>query len=320
MPDPTRDLEATDDPAGHGAIAPAAGAPPRPWFGYALCVLTAVSFAMNSTLAGLAFSGGSDAISLLAFRSAVAVLALLAFLRLRRAPAPPPEIRRRAWALGVMLAAYSYGLIGAMEYIPVGMAVLIFYTYPLIIAVLSWARGRERPSVPTIAALLVAFFGLLLVLNVTAGDLDGTGVAMAAGAAVTLATLVVFGERTLRRGGAGPVTLHMMAAATLVYAAVDLALGHFALPTTTAAWIGFLGAPLFYAFPAITFFYVIGLLGPVRTGLVMNLEPIASLSFAFLILGQRLALIQLLGCALVIGALTLVRLRSPAAAAVGTPD
>lgn len=320
MRESTRDLEASDDTARHRADARAAGAR-RVRLGYVLCALTAISFAMNSTLAGLAFSGGSDAISLLTLRSAVALVVLLAFLRLRHAPAPPPGIRRRAWALGLLLALYSYGLIGAMEYIPVGMAVLIFYTYPLIIAALSWARGRERPSVPTVAALLAAFFGLMLALNVTAGSLDGTGVAMAAGAAITLATLVVFGERTIQKGGAGPVTLHMMTAATLVYGAVDLALGHFALPTTNAAWIGFLGAPLFYSFPSVAFFYVIGLLGPVRTGLVMNLEPIASVSFAFLILGQRLAPIQILGGSLVIGALMLARLRSPAAAAaVGPPD
>jgi drug/metabolite transporter (DMT)-like permease len=48
-------------------------------------------------------------------------------------------------------------------------------------------------------------------------------------------------------------------------------------------------------------------LGPVRTGFLMNFEPIATVLLSAVILGQYLAPIQLAGAALVVAALFLFR-------------
>jgi drug/metabolite transporter (DMT)-like permease len=48
--------------------------------------------------------------------------------------------------------------------------------------------------------------------------------------------------------------------------------------------------------------------GPIRASLIFNLEPVVAIAAAALILGERLAPLQIAGVALVIGALSLARL------------
>ena len=65
--------------------------------------------------------------------------------------------------------------------------------------------------------------------------------------------------------------------------------------------------PLFYCIAVIGVFYAIGSIGSVRMSLIMNLEPVAAIVFGFVLLGQHLDGPQLLGAALVIGAVVAVR-------------
>ena len=77
----------------------------------------------------------------------------------------------------------------------------------------------------------------------------------------------------------------------------------------------FAAVPVLYAIATTSFFMAIGYLGPMRSSLVMNLEPVASILFGILLLGQILTPIQLGGAAIVIAAVVAVKLddlRKPA--------
>lgn len=284
----------------------------RPWLGYALIFLVATSFAVNSTSAGVAYAGGSDVLSVVTTRTAIAALALFCFMRLRGVPiALPPRQRLIAFALGVPLGLYSYGLLGAIEYIPVALAVLIFYTYPLFTGIVAWLIGQERMTPVTAVALVTAFVGLALALDVTGDRLDWTGVAMAGFAGVMLTALLLLSSRLIGGGDSRPVTLHMLATAALGFALASLLRGDFNLPETGTAWLGFAAVPVFYTFSIIGFFYAASMIGPVRTSLFMNFEPVASMCFGFLLLDQRLGATQILGAALVIAAILVARRPAP---------
>jgi len=77
------------------------------------------------------------------------------------------------------------------------------------------------------------------------------------------------------------------------------------------------GGPLFYAVAIIAFFIAMSKLGPFRTTLTMNLEPISSMLFGFALLGQVLTGWQMFGAGLVIAAvLTVQMVRASETAAV----
>ena len=119
-------------------------------------------------------------------------------------------------------------------------------------------------------------------------------------AALGITKVVLLNSRIVGTGDSRPVTLHMLSAASVVFIVVTTALGEFALPETTSGWWAVATGSLFYAFAIVTLFIAMSILGPIRTSMTMNLEPVSSMVFGFLLLGQALDGLQILGAALVI--------------------
>jgi drug/metabolite transporter (DMT)-like permease len=162
------------------------------------------------------------------------------------------------------------------------------------------------------AALALAFAGVALALNVELSAAQAKGVWLALGAAfLWSATFLLTGHFFHGRDTRVP-TLYMMLTALAVFAAACVLTGEVAWPATAAGWSGLGGVGAFYTFALIGLFFASVRIGATRAGFYMNFEPIASVLLAALILGQRLAPVQLAGAGLVIAALFLFR--PPAAA------
>ena len=279
-----------------------------PLFGLLLSLLCGVSFACNSALAKIAFQEGIDPLTIITMRTtfAAVVVAIVVLLW-------PPKVRltrrQRLWALalGVNVAIYSYGLLSAIEYIPVALAVIIFYTYPLLGAAILWTTGREPVARPTAVAFVLAFAGLVMALEVWHFRLDALGVAFAAMGAIFMGILLVLNSQLVGSGDSRPVTLHMMQVAAVIYIVVMLFEGGPTLPTSTLGWCASLGVAGFYSFSIIGVFIAISMAGPIRTGLAMNIEPVSSLLLGWFVLGQILQAVQIAGMALVVAAIVLAR-------------
>ena len=142
------------------------------------------------------------------------------------------------------------------------------------------------------------------------GDgIDALGIVLSVTSAVTFTIIAVTIQPMIARvGDSRPINLHMHCSALAAFIVIDLALGEFALPSGTAGWTAFAAVPVLYAIATTLFFMAIGFMGPMRASLVMNLEPVASILFGFLLLGQILTPIQLDGAAIVIIAVVAVKL------------
>ena len=289
----------------------AARAPGTELRGLLLALLVACGFAVNTAFARMAYEGGSNALTLLTVRSVTALVVLAILLRVRGIPMALPRARALgALALGLLMASYSYGLLGSIQYVPLAVALVTFYTYPLLTALASAALGRERLEPLTLIALLVALYGLTLVLDLAGRPADPVGIAHAFGAAVLFTALLLLSDKVRGSGDSRPVTLHMLVTGIAVYVLACAVTGAFTLPTTTLGWIGLLGCPVFYSFAFITLFEAVRMAGPVRAALMLNVEPVASATLGYALLGQLLSAWQIVGMALVVGAV--VSARAPA--------
>ena len=67
--------------------------------------------------------------------------------------------------LGLLMCLELYALLGAIQFIPVALAILTLYLYPLFIACVEHLLGRTRIGLVRGAAMLVTFLGLFLVFN-----------------------------------------------------------------------------------------------------------------------------------------------------------
>jgi drug/metabolite transporter (DMT)-like permease len=283
--------------------------PSRTWLGLVLAAAVAIAFAGNTAAARIAFDGGATPLTMTAARLAAAGALLFVVLRLAGAPTRlPRRTRLFAWTLGPLMFFYQLALLSALEYIPLALAILVFYTFPIMTGIYGWSTGREPPSVRGVAAVFVAFAGLALALDVSGGGLHPVGVLLAALSALGLTAMLQFNHRLVGAGDSRPVTLDMLASATATGLVVVLLTGDFALPSGAAGWSAFAVSTLMFSFAIISMFVAMTMIGPVRMALTMNLEPIASMLLGVFLLGQPMTPVQVLGGGLVIVAVLMVRL------------
>ncbi len=83
--------------------------------------------------------------------------------------------------------------------------------------------------------------------------------------------------------------------------------GEASLPATTEAWAAYVALPIIYAIASMAFFAGLSRVGAVRSGFFMNFEPIATITLAYIVLGQTLTPLQMVGAAMVIATLFAVR-------------
>jgi drug/metabolite transporter (DMT)-like permease len=277
--------------------------------GVVLAIVSAVGYGTMITATRLSYDDGSNPLTLICARAAVpaAILALLmlgrgsAFALLPGALWPVAGI-----ALGQL--GITIGYLSAVAYIPVSLAALVFYAYPVLVAGLLPLIGRGRVGWTAALAFLAAFAGLALALAPSFAVLDPLGLALAVGAALSGAALMLAADRLPPAQDMLAVGLYMNLAALAVAAPYALITGGLAAPVTAVGWgaiayvcLGFLGA----------FLAMIGAVryaGALRTALVFNVEPVVAIASAVLLLGETLSSAQVLGVGLVFAALTLATL------------
>lgn len=261
----------------------------------------ALAYAMVTISARLAYDGGSNVLSFIAFRAVIVTLALWVFLAWRGMTFRLEASERNAsLALGLLLALSNFLLNQAIANLPVSIALLIFYTYPLLLAMVGWTTGRDRPTLRVIGALAISLVGLALTLQVKGGPLDPIGLIYAFSASASWGGLMLITGKVLGGRKTQVHTFYMMICATSVFALALLITDGLSLPETTRGWIGFTAAPIFYFMAFVGTMTAVSVLGAVRTGFFSNFEAVGVIIFAALILEQYMTPTQLLGAALVI--------------------
>jgi drug/metabolite transporter (DMT)-like permease len=174
--------------------------PPRnPALGLALVVLGATLFIVNAGVSRVALRAGVDPITLTTIRvtGTFVVLLLVAALFRRDALRPPPgRLRLLVVAHGLVgVAALQWTYFVAIDRLPIGMALLLEYQAPILVAV--WARVVQKEAVrPRVwVGLALAVVGLAAATGIWEGlVLDVVGIAAGLGAAVCLAAYFLIGE------------------------------------------------------------------------------------------------------------------------------
>lgn len=303
-----------------GEAGRAPGLSGRVWLGIGLALLAALGFSGTTISAMFAYEGGANPLAVITVRFVIGttlLVLLLAFtgVKLRL----PRRDRAIALAMGLFLAAQSYFLYASFERIPVGLTMVIFYVYPLMVALTECFVCRQRFSPLLWVALVTAFLGLVMVFNLTGEGLEMQGAIYAVLAGLGWGVLTLVGARVIR-GDSRPVTLHMQFSAAVTYLLICLVSGDVVLPTATGGWIAFLSMPFTYVVAVTAFFAAVGVIGSVRAPLVMHSEPVMTITGGFIFLSQVLAPMQLVGAAFVVAAIFAVRVGGARRAAVAAAD
>jgi len=167
--------------------------------GYAMVVTAAACFVVNAGVSRVVLRAGVDPATLTTLRVTGAVLVLTAWAAaLRPQSLRPPRGQKLLLVavLGVIgVAGLQWTYFVAIDRLPVGLALLLEYTAPVLVAVYARVVRHEDVRPRAWAALGLSLLGLALVAQVWRGlSVDGLGIAGGLGAAVCFATYFLLGE------------------------------------------------------------------------------------------------------------------------------
>lgn len=305
------------------ALDPTATRPAQPqWLGILLVLIGAAAYGVLVVAAKLNYEHGSDPVTVLFVRAIGFFVLLLVFRRATGRPIGlPPTVRYLCLGLGVFLAFQTWCNYAAITFIPVSLAILLLYTYPIFVALSTRLIERERLGAIKAGAVVIAFTGLALSLQVHPGALDPRGLGLGLMAGLGLAITVMLSSRILRRADSARMTLHFTASTSACYLAVLLLTDGWAWPVDQIGWLLLLAMPLVYIVAMLCFFSAVTIIGPLKAATFNNLEPVTTILLAALLLGEALGPWQYVGAGLVIGALFAMQIgdrRAKARAAAGS--
>jgi drug/metabolite transporter (DMT)-like permease len=277
-------------------------------FGPVLTV--AVMFSAADISGKVALTSGADVTSLMSFRSVIGVGLVFVWLRVgKTAAALSPTAKWISLGLGVVLAANLYALFKAIELVPVSIAVLTYFIYPLLTGIFGALTGIDRLTAAGAVTALVAFFGLALIIGANPADLAMPGLLAAIGAAVCRAAMLLITRATLKGADARLVTWYTLWSSTLLFIMLSLLTWNWHWPHGAAGWTGFIAMAVTVTIGVFALYVSTERIGPFRTALFMNLEPLMTSTFGALLLGERLTPVQMLGGVTMIAALCVFQMR-----------
>ena len=285
--------------------------------GTLMCLASGAAFGAMAVFGKLSYDEGATVGTLLVVRFGLAAVLFWLLLAARGGLGEARSLSRRDLGLGLALGGAGYalqagGYFAALERIDASLLALILYTYPAMVAGAALAIGRERLDGRKVAALLLASSGLVLVLaGAGAGALDPLGAALGLGAAMIYTTYILVSERVVAR-----VRPQVLSAVVCTGAAASLfvgttLLGAFNPGELTAAgwaWLGCLA--VVSTVGAVSLFFAgLDRVGPTAASILSTIEPVVTVLLAFLVFGEVLGAVQLVGGALVLAAVVVLNAR-----------
>lgn len=305
-----------------------AGEAPRvrnPLLGYAMVLAATCMWGINGTVSKAILGDGLSSLRLTEVRSTAAAVVLAAVLVVTE----PSRLRVRRDEVLFLLAFGIFGLamvqwlyFFAIHRLEIGIALLIQYTAPVLIAL--WVRFVVKEPVRRRiwVALILALAGLSLVVDLWSGfSLDVVGAVAALAAAVAFALYILLAEHAV--GHRDPVSLLCLgfAIAAVFWAIVQpwwtfpggivddsVTLDGALFTTTTSVWV--LMLTMIIVGTVVPFLLLVGALRHIsatRVGVTAMFEPVAGALFAYAWLGESLTTTQLIGGAIVLAGILLAQ-------------
>jgi drug/metabolite transporter (DMT)-like permease len=271
----------------------------HPLFGSAIAVTGAFAYGFNIPAARVASLGGVTGSNLGFQRGVVLVLVLFAFfLIMGRSFRMQKGEAGKIILAGTCAGLTAVGLLSSLSFIPVSIAVAIFYMFPLILILLSPLMGGEKLSPQKLMTFVIAFAGILLCIGPTFEQMDWRGLALATLAAFACAFLIQIASTIKQERVSLIFWLQLFCLPLLL--PVAWATGFPSLPTIENAWLPIFISSLGFYIGFACQVVVADKVQPATLGLIFLIEPVIALLVAALFLGEQMLPLQYLGIALVL--------------------
>jgi drug/metabolite transporter (DMT)-like permease len=272
--------------------------------GLAFALVSASLYGFSIVFTRMASFAGASGSTIVLYR----VLVLLVLVGLVAVVARRSlRMAREEWVtmllLGISTTLIGLCYLSSVAFIPVTVAVVVFYTFPILIVLASPFVEKTRLTPALAGVVVLATIGVALVVGPGLSDLDWRGLALAFGASLATAFQFFAAARCRKTGVVAKVFwIHLIVLPTTFF--ISLAMGQLAGPSALAL------APLAvavtiggYVVGFVLQFLALGRISAVAAGIIYCAEPVVAAVSSALILRESLAPLQIAGGTLVLAAI-----------------
>ena len=193
----------------------------------------------------------------------------------------------------------TFGLLSSVNYIPVSLTALIFYTYPLVIISYFFIKTKKL-TISKLIGFLSAFIGLGLALTPTFSNLNIYGVSLALLASFGASIILITNEYLAKYLNALIIHSFINILCLCFFITIILAFDNLDFDIPLFGWFFIIFASLCYFIALLFQLNAVKVIGSTQTSLLLYLEPLVAISSAILFLNESLTFLQIIGVIIVI--------------------
>ena len=277
--------------------------------GIAVTMISAVFFGFIPLMVKTICAGGGNALAAAFYRFLLSLPVLYLYLRYKKISL---GITKRQLLEILLISLLGYGgttvfLFSSYDYIPLGMATTIHFTYPVFTILGCMIFLHEQVRRLKIFAVALSFGGILFFYSGDGGgNLLGMGLAFVSGMTYAFYTIDLR-ESSLREMDTLKLIFYLNTVSAAMLLVISLLTGDFTAALTPAAW----AVAVFLAVSG-SFVGVLGYqtgvkcIGPQNTAILSTFEPITSVIIGVLVYREAFSVRTLLGCLCILSAVIIV--------------
>lgn len=271
------------------------------FLGFFLVVISAISFGLMPIFASFAFKYGLDVKTVLLFRFLIAAILLNAYVIFKKHKYPKGKLLVILIFMGAVLySTQAFSYFTSVSLIGSSLTSILLYLYPSIVLLLSTVLLKTKVHKSDIIALILTTIGAVLVVGLKFEQINFFGMIFGISAALIYSVYILVGTKAL--SGTSPLiaTAVIMASSAFVYSIYGIS-SHVSIPNTLEQWKWLSAIVLISTIIAsITFFAGLKLIGPLKASMISTLELVVTLFLSYLVLGEEMNTLQILGSAFIL--------------------
>ena len=281
--------------------------------GYIYSILSAILFGSAGLFVKMAYIGGIDSISLLTLQYMIAVplMFMLMYIFNKKSFKVTKAQLLKLAVLGIIGNTFMtvfYYL--SFNYLPMEVVAILLYTYPLMVFVYSAVLKKSDLGYKKLFAVVLAFIGCVLTLDILSGQLKYSVVGVIFGllCAMFYAFMNIYSEENLQ--GIEPLAIN---AYSTLFSLISLVIYKFPLfvfsGEITASLLSYTAILAVFCeiIPLTLLYAAIKRIGSIKVSIIGNIEIPTAMLISFFILHEKIGIMQLVGTAIVVCAVYMIR-------------
>ena len=285
------------------------------YLGVILVIISSICFAFVPNSAKIALDEGTSLSFLLVSRYAIGVALLLPMMFLTKTKLAVPNylapriIKASVLALGLIWATYH-----AVEFLDVGLVLIILYSFPIGVALISYFKREILINFQQIACMFLLLFGLWTMIYEEGVSVNLYGLVISFAGLICFIFFIVSASKIADTIGSTVLNFYICLIGLSVLLAVILLHSGITMsvPTTLKGKLAVASNGVFFILSWVLYFKGAKFIGATRASFLACLEPLFAALLAILLLGQLLSIKEWAGFFVILSSVLIFEILSGA--------